>query len=98
MITKKHLSNVFVLFGVTIATLLIGSGNMQQTRANAETADETNNQAQAVITEYERDIVPLEIAAGRAWWQANVSGKDEDFEAKESSENRLNKMMSDGKR
>ena len=98
MITKKHLSSLFVLFGVTIATLLIGSGNMQQTRANAETADETNNQAQAVITEYERDIVPLEIAAGRAWWQANVSGKDEDFEAKESSENQLNKMMSDAKR
>ena len=30
---------------------------------------------------------------GRAWWTANISGKDEDFAKKEETENRLNEAL-----
>jgi peptidyl-dipeptidase A len=40
----------------------------------------------------------LEIAVGRAWWNANISGKDEDFTAKEEAQNRLDQALSDANR
>ena len=40
---------------------------------------------------------PLEIEIGKAWWNANVSGKDEDFTKKEESENKLNDSLADTK-
>ena len=58
-------------------------------------ASEPQQAARALIAEYERTVVPLEIATARAWWQANVTGKDEDFAAKESAENKLNEALSD---
>ena len=58
-------------------------------------ASEPQEAARALIAEYERTVVPLEIATARAWWQANVTGKDEDFAAKESAENKLNEALSD---
>ena len=52
-------------------------------------------EARRLIAEYERSVVPLEIATARAWWQANISGKDADFAAKEAAENRLNEALAD---
>ena len=40
-----------------------------------------------------RKIEPIQIETNRAWWNANVSGKDEDFAAKEAAENRLNEAL-----
>jgi peptidyl-dipeptidase A len=40
-------------------------------------------------------IRPLEKAANLAWWNANVSGKDEDFRAKEEAQNRLDAALAD---
>jgi peptidyl-dipeptidase A len=40
----------------------------------------------------------LEIAVGKAWWNANISGKDEDFAAKEEAQNRLDQALSDATR
>ena len=42
-----------------------------------------------------RAFVPLEIEIGRAWWNANVSGKDEDFAAKEEAQNKLDAALAD---
>jgi peptidyl-dipeptidase A len=36
---------------------------------------------------------PLELEANRAWWDANVSGKDEDFKRKEEAQNRIDEAL-----
>jgi peptidyl-dipeptidase A len=40
-------------------------------------------------------VRPLEVAAALAWWNANVSGKDADFEAKVKAQNKLNEALAD---
>ncbi|HJT79002.1 MAG TPA: M2 family metallopeptidase [Gemmataceae bacterium] len=40
---------------------------------------------------------PLEIAASRAWWDANISGKDADFKKKEEAQNRIDEALADHK-
>jgi peptidyl-dipeptidase A len=37
----------------------------------------------------------LEIEVSQLWWNANVTGKDEAYQAKEEAENRLDQMLSD---
>ncbi len=60
--------------------------------AEAQIADDI---ARQVVAEHEDKVKPLEIAAALAWWNANVSGKDEDFKAKEEAQNRLDAALSD---
>ena len=45
------------------------------------------------VREHEAKIEPIQIETNRAWWKANVTGKDEDFAAKEAAENRLNEAL-----
>ncbi len=47
------------------------------------------------LRDYEVGIRPLERAAALAWWNANVTGKDEDFAAKEDAQNRLDAALAD---
>lgn len=54
--------------------------------------------ASEIISEHEKLIQPLEIQNSLAWWQANVTGKDEDFEAKESAQNSLDKALANPER
>jgi peptidyl-dipeptidase A len=61
--------------------------------ANIE--EDTDTSAQAFIQEHERTIRPLEREAALAWWNANVSGHDVDFKAKEDAQNRLDAALSD---
>jgi peptidyl-dipeptidase A len=56
--------------------------------ANADTL------ARAFIAEHENVIRPLEYQANLSWWNANVSGKDEDFQAKEQAQNKLDAALS----
>ncbi len=49
--------------------------------------------AREFIARHESEIRPLEIAVARAWWNANVSGKDEDFKAKEEAQNKLDAAL-----
>ncbi len=57
-------------------------------------AENTEQAARDFIREYELTIKPLQTASGRAWWNANTTGRDEDFAEKESLENRLNEALS----
>ncbi|MFO0804928.1 MAG: M2 family metallopeptidase [Gemmataceae bacterium] len=50
--------------------------------------------AAKLIADHEKDIRPLEIAAGLAWWNANVSGKDSDFKNKEEAQNKIDAALS----
>src|SRR5262245_11296527 len=53
------------------------------------------SQASKFISEHEARVRPLEKAVALAWWQANISGEEEDFKAKEEAQNRLDGMLSD---
>jgi peptidyl-dipeptidase A len=61
----------------------------------AQTADEL---AQQLIAEYERELRPLEIEVNRRWWEANVTGTDEAYRAKEEAETRLDLALADRER
>jgi peptidyl-dipeptidase A len=51
--------------------------------------------ARAFIQVHEQSVRPLERAAALAWWNANVTGRDQDFKAKEEAQNRLDAALSD---
>ena len=46
--------------------------------AGGETPD-AGEQARQFVAAHEAKVRPLEKAAALAWWNANISGKDEDF-------------------
>ena len=56
---------------------------------------QTDNAARArqFIAAHEAKVRPLEKMAGIAWWNANVTGKDEDFKAKEDAQNKLDAAL-----
>ncbi|HLJ94941.1 MAG TPA: M2 family metallopeptidase [Gemmataceae bacterium] len=51
--------------------------------------------AQKFIDAHVAKVRPLEVRAGQAWWDANVSGKDEDFKRKEETQNRIDEALAD---
>jgi peptidyl-dipeptidase A len=67
------------------------------TFATPSIAADANSRAREFIAKHEEDVRPLDIAVARTWWDANVSGKDEDYKAKEDAENRLNQRLADTK-
>ena len=52
-----------------------------------------NKDAAAFIKAHVDLIRPLEIASGMAWWNANISGKDEDFKKKEDAQNKIDEAL-----
>ncbi len=51
--------------------------------------------ARAFVQEHEKTVRPLEREAALAWWNANVTGRAEDFKAKEDAQNRLDAVLSE---
>lgn len=49
----------------------------------------------AFIADHLKRLKPLELAANRAWWDANTSGKDDDFKRKEESQNKIDTALAD---
>lgn len=56
---------------------------------------EATRRARQVMEDYIVKIRPLDIAANRAWWDANITGKDEDFKRKEVAQNQIDAFLSD---
>jgi peptidyl-dipeptidase A len=54
---------------------------------------DTTSKAKAFIEAHEKRIRPLDIKAGKAWWDANTTGKDEDFKKKEEIQNELDTAL-----
>jgi peptidyl-dipeptidase A len=54
--------------------------------------------ARGFIADHEANVRPLEVAASLAWWNANVSGKDEDFRRKEEAQNRVDEALANPKK
>ncbi len=59
--------------------------------------DDPVSAAKEFIRGHESRLRPLEVAANRAWWDANISGKDEDFRRKEELQNKIDAALSDAK-
>jgi peptidyl-dipeptidase A len=76
----------------TLAALFAMNTTFSPTDARAADADD---RAKAFVDAHVARVRPLEIAAQLAWWSANVTGKDEDFKAKEEAQNRLDEALSD---
>jgi len=61
----------------------------------ASAADSPANQrAQKAINAHVEKMQPLEKEAGIAWWKANITGKDEDFQQKEVAQNKIDALLS----
>jgi len=53
--------------------------------------------AKKFIAAHETKFKPLDRRAGLAWWDANISGKDEDFARKEEAQNAIDAALADAK-
>lgn len=60
----------------------------------------TDNDARAkrFVADYEASIRPMEIAAARLYWTANVSGREEDFQRKQEAEEKIELALADPQR
>jgi peptidyl-dipeptidase A len=65
--------------------------------AAGQPAGDNDARAHRFIAAYEATIRPMEIEVARSWWDANVSGKDEDYRKKEAAETRLELRLADPK-
>jgi peptidyl-dipeptidase A len=59
--------------------------------------DDATTRARKFIDDYTSRIRPLEVTANRAWWDANITGKDEDYKRKEEAQNKIDAALSDKK-
>ena len=55
--------------------------------------EDTTSAAAAFVKQYETNVVPVEIALSRAWWDANTTGSDEDFAKKEALDKQMNELL-----
>jgi peptidyl-dipeptidase A len=69
---------------------LIGCG-----RREAGQKGPAEEAARAFVDRHLERVRPLEKTSNLAWWQANITGQPEDFQAKEKAENAVNKVLSD---
>jgi peptidyl-dipeptidase A len=80
---------------ITLAILcsftLMGSLTTMSTATDARAG--ADDEARTFIAEHEKTVRPLEREAALAWWNANITGRDEDFQAKEASQNRLDAAL-----
>ncbi len=62
---------------------------------HTEISSSVDVRAKKFVEAHVAKMRPLERAAGIAWWDANVSGKDEDFKRKEEAQNRIDAALTD---
>ncbi len=63
--------------------------------ANAAVADpEDTEKARKAVDEFIKEFRPIDVASNRAWWDANITGKEEDFKRKEDAQNKIDAFLS----
>src|SRR5688572_11431142 len=75
----------------SMLTMLISLASFDAALASPEVTE----RARKFVAAHEAKIRPLDKAAGIAWWNANISGKDEDFQKKIEAQNRIDGVLSD---
>jgi peptidyl-dipeptidase A len=78
-----------------ISLFLNGLSTSMSSASESKIEEDAGALAQTFIEEHERTVRPLEREAALSWWNANVSGRDLDFKAKEDAQNRLDAALSD---
>jgi len=76
-------------------TPLILGAVMLTAATSAHADEETTVEAKEFIATFVEKFRPLDVAGARAWWDANITGKDEDFKRKEEAQNAIDAMLSD---
>jgi peptidyl-dipeptidase A len=56
---------------------------------------DTTARAKKFVAGHEAKFKPLDVASNKAWWDANTTGKDEDFKRKEEAQNAIDAALSD---
>src|SRR4051794_23978812 len=59
----------------------------------ATASPEVTSRARKFIDEHTARLRPLEVAGALAWWNANISGKPEDFQKKIETQNRIDEAL-----
>jgi peptidyl-dipeptidase A len=82
-------------YRLTVLGVVIAFGLVLCAAPSGIRADEGKaGRARKFVQDYEANVRPLERAVNLAWWNANTSGKDVDFEAKKKAQNELDKALS----
>src|SRR4051812_8596734 len=55
---------------------------------------QATERAKKFLAGHETKVRPLDVSAGLAWWNANITGKDEDFKRKEEAQNKIDEALS----
>jgi peptidyl-dipeptidase A len=61
----------------------------------AVASPETTERARKFLDAHTKKLRPLEVEAAIAWWDANTTGKDEDFKRKETTQNKIDEALAD---
>lgn len=77
---------LYALGGLAVAGLIAPSAVADPT---------TTERAKAFVAAHEARFKPLDVAAGKAWWAANTTGKDEDFKRKEEAQNVIDAALAE---
>ncbi len=82
---------------IRLVMLLLGfaGASLWMMTASAKPGDANTKRARDFIDGFTRKIRPLDIAANRAWWEANITGKKEAFKQKEEAQNKLDALLAD---
>jgi peptidyl-dipeptidase A len=75
--------------------ILAGGAAVAASLTPDASAADAPERAKKFVAAHEAKVKPLEIAAGIAWWDANITGKDEDFKRKEDTQNKIDAALSD---
>jgi peptidyl-dipeptidase A len=76
-------------------TLPLAAFLLAVTWPGAAAGPDAGTRARKLLDAYTAKVRPLEVAANRAWWNANITGKDEDFKGKEDAQNKLDAVLAD---
>ena len=78
-----------ILIGGFVMTLILSHNG-------AAMADpETTAKAAKFVAKHEAKFRTLDVIAGKAWWDANITGKDADFKNKEHAQNQIDAALAD---
>ena len=84
---------------MSLAQFVVASGLLLLTSVliNSASAVEPDNDARAkrFVEYFEATVRPQECAAARCFWNANVTGKEEDFQKKQAAEEKVDLLLAD---